>query len=125
MDKLFLEGLKALWGLKEEDRLEVFWRKVKNKAGDEYEYPVARIRKGNKVFYRHLSQSLLDASNEIKRRGAKKEIQKLEKQLSETLLKATHLMEQIEELSASFNLPISNDLKLLLKAFCSKFGDKT
>jgi len=86
---------------------------------------VARIRKGKKVFYRHISQSLLDASNEIRKRGAKKEIQKLEKQLSETLLKATHLMEQIEELSASFNLPISNDLKLLLKAFCSKFGDKT
>jgi len=123
-DRYFVEGLKAIWGLREEDGIDVYWRKVRNKVGKEYEYPVARIRrKGGKVEYRHISLALLNASNEIRRRGAEREMQKLLKELTETLIKADDLLEQIKNLSASFNLPIPKDLLLLLSAICNKHKD--
>ena len=119
-----MEGLKVLWGLREGEGIEVYWRKVKNKVGKEYEYPVARIRrKGGKLEYRHISQALLDASKEIRRRGAEREMRKLLKELTETLIKADDLLEQIKNLSASFNLPIPQDLFLLLSAICKKTED--
>ena len=70
-DRYFVEGLRVLWGIKEGEGIDVYWRKVKNKVGREYEYPVARIRrKGGKVEYRHISLALLDASGEgINRKG--------------------------------------------------------
>jgi len=93
-------------------------------VGKEYEYPVARIRrKGGKVEYRHISLALLDASNEIRKKGAEKQMQKLLRELTETLLKAEDLLEEIKNLSASFNLPIPEDLFLLLSTICKRTED--
>jgi len=47
-DRYFVEGLKTLWGLKGNQALEVFYRKVRNKVGKEYEYPVARVKQKGK-----------------------------------------------------------------------------
>jgi len=91
-DRYFIEGLKTLWGLKEDQTLEVFYRKVRNKVGREYEYPVVRIkRKGKKVQYRHLSQALLDASKGIRQRGAVKLLKK-------DLVRLTDLIQDMEDL---------------------------
>ena len=97
-DRYFVEGLKTLWGLKENQTLEVFYRKVRNKVGKEYEYPVARIKqKGKKVQYRHLSQAVLDASEEIRKRGAIKLLKKDLVRLADLIQELEYLMEEIKE----------------------------
>ena len=97
-DRYFVEGLKTLWGLKEDQTLEVFYRKVRNKVGREYEYPVVRIKqKGKKVQYRHLSQALLDASKEIRQRGAVKLLKKDLVRLTDLIRDMEDLIEEIKD----------------------------
>jgi len=97
-DRYFIEGLKTLWGLKENQTLEVFYRKVRNKVGKEYEYPVARIKqKGKKVQYRHLSQAVLDASKEIRQRGAIRLLKKDLVRLADLIQELEYLVEEIKE----------------------------
>ena len=97
-DRYFVEGLKTLWGLKEDQTLEVFYRKVRNKVGREYEYAVARIKqKGKRVQYRHLSQAVLDASKEIRQRGAIRLLKKDLVRLANLIQEIEYLMEEIKE----------------------------
>ena len=123
-DRYFVEGLKALWGLKGDQTLEVFYRKVKNKIGKEYEYPVARIKQqGKKVEYRHLSQAVLEASKEIRQKGAVRLLKKDLNRLVDLIQKMETLEEEIKEhLKLAWEIPenlkreieiLSNTLKVL------------
>jgi uncharacterized coiled-coil DUF342 family protein len=90
-DIYFTEGLKELWGLGEKSRVYILIRKVKNKVGDIYEYPVARIEANPNPLrkkYQHLSQELVFShAKEIRKKGAvrliKKELKKIDKALDE------------------------------------------
>jgi len=85
-------------GIKGKPNLEVFYRKVRNKVGKEYEYPVARIKqKGKKVQYRHLSQVVLDASKEIRQKGAVKLFKKDLVRLFDLIQEMEYLIEEIKE----------------------------
>ena len=118
-DRYFVEGLKALWGLKGDQTLEVFYRKVKNKVGKEYEYPVARIKqKGKKVEYRHLSQAVLDAFKEIRQKGAVRLLKKDLNRLVDLIQEMEILEEEIKEhLKVAGEIPedLKKEMEILSK----------
>ena len=98
MDKYFVEGLRILWNLRDDIGIEIFWRTVKNKSGNKYEYPVARLRGENLPFkYRHINQGLLNSAKEIRQKGAVKLLRKDIKKLNVELDKVFSLVENIRD----------------------------
>jgi exonuclease VII small subunit len=104
-DKYFAEGFRLWNNLGDDVNVSVFWRKVKNEIGKEYEYPVARITKKKKkgeprvgkTMYIHINQAVLDSAAEIRKRGAisllKKELNKIEKEID----RLEEIIRRIEE----------------------------
>jgi predicted nuclease with TOPRIM domain len=113
MDKYFIEGLRTLWNLREDIGIEIFWRTVKNKSGNKYEYPVARLRGENLPFkYRHINQVLLNSSKEIRQKGAvrllRKDISRLNKELDKVFSTVQRIKEHLNVLE---DKEIPSDIK--------------